>query len=84
MTIYDLPNESRIEKNTFKLRMCTFNVGLHFKSILKIKDEYYLFDDLIDGLSSDIKAIIQYQQILKKKRIGTSFQNESPTVFIQI
>ena len=54
LTIYDLPNEIRIEKNTFKLLMCTFNVGLHFKSIFKIKDEYYLFDDLIDGLSSDI------------------------------
>ena len=30
LTIYDLPDKIRIEKNTFKLLMCTFNVGLRF------------------------------------------------------
>jgi hypothetical protein len=54
LTIYDLPNEICIETKTFKLLMCTFNVGLHFKSIFKVKDEYHLFDDLVDHISSFI------------------------------
>ena len=50
ITLYDLPNDTFIDSQKYKLFMCTYLVGTHFKSIIKINDRFYAFDDLKVGL----------------------------------
>ena len=34
--------------------MCTFSVGFHFKSIWKLLNELFIFDDMYDDLNKNI------------------------------
>ena len=46
ITIHDLPVEMCIDNSKFNLFMCTYLVGAHFKSILKLNEILYCFDDM--------------------------------------
>jgi hypothetical protein len=46
LTVFDLPSETFIDDAKYNLLMSTYLNGAHFKSIFKINDRFYSFDDL--------------------------------------
>ena len=46
LTAYDLPSEIYFDGHHYLFFMCTYLVGAHFKSIIKLKKRFHGFDDL--------------------------------------
>ncbi len=54
LTIYDLPSELLLDSKRYILLMSTFSVGVNFKSIFKLLNEFFIFDDMYDDLNKNI------------------------------
>jgi hypothetical protein len=53
LTAYDLPSEIFFDDHKYLFFMCTYLVGAHFKSIIKIQERFYGFDDLNPTILDD-------------------------------
>ena len=54
LTVFDLPTEIVIDGVKFRLLMCTYLIGSHFRSILSINNRFYGYDDIQTELDSKI------------------------------
>jgi hypothetical protein len=55
LNIYDLPPHIIIDNYKYILLMTTFNVGEHFKAIIKLNESFYGFDNMKNGLEETIQ-----------------------------
>ena len=51
---YDLPSELLLNSKKYILLMCNFSVDAHFKSIFKLLNELFIFDDIYEDLNKNI------------------------------